>query len=111
MSFYNRIDFPVNDKGLYWNIVINNNKTNYNIDLWSYPEEVLKQNIHSMNNLKNKLTEKNKNKILKIKSLLLTNEGRTPKFSGYNIYQAVLNYNLENENEILNYLKENGVEI
>jgi hypothetical protein len=64
-----------------------------------------------MNNLKNKLTEKNKNKILKIKSLLLTDEVRTPKFSGYNIYQAVLNNNLEKKDEILKYLKEKGIEI
>ena len=111
MTFYNRIDFPINEKGLYWNILININENNYNIDLWSFPKDILKQNISNMNNLKKRLTEKNKDKILKIKSLLLNNQGQTPKFSGYNIYQAILNNNLEKKDEILNYLKEKGINI
>ena len=49
------------------------------------------------------------NKIIKIKSLLLNKEGRTPKFSGFYIYQAILNNNLENDEEIINYLEEKGI--
>ena len=62
-----------------------------------------------MKALKNKITDTKKDKIIKIKSLLLTKEGRTPKFSGFYIYQAILNNSLENEDEILYYLKEKGI--
>ena len=111
MTFYNRIDFPINERGLYWNILIEDDKMEYNIDLWSFSEDVLKKNIKNMKKLKNKLTDIKKDKIINIKSSILTKEGRTPKFSGFYIYQAILNNNLKKEDEIINYLRQKGIEI
>ena len=60
--------------------------------------------------LKNKITDIKKEKIIKFKTSLLTEEGRTPKFSSYNIYQAILNKNLMKDNDIKDYLIKNGID-
>lgn len=83
MTFHNRIDFPIHEKGLYWNIIINYEKIDFNIDLWSFPENILKKNIKRMQILKNKITNDKKEKIINIKTSLLKEEGKIPRFSGY----------------------------
>ena len=58
MTFHNRIDFPIIEKGLYWNILLEYEKIDYNIDLWSLPEYILTKHIDFMSQIKDKISNK-----------------------------------------------------
>ncbi|MBI9011796.1 MAG: hypothetical protein JEZ08_06145 [Clostridiales bacterium] len=64
-----------------------------------------------MNRILGDFTEETRKKIIELKHALLTKDGRTPVLSGYYIYQAVLYENLTELEDIVEYLREKGINI
>ncbi len=107
MKFRDFHGFPVDPlpDGLYWGIGMASDSCGpqWNIDLWALPPaEILRQN-EEMAAIKRRLDANSRILILEIKNSLLDQDGNTPTFSGYYIYQAVLFRRLQKRNEIIEY--------
>lgn len=116
MTFHNRVwfrPFEQVPKGLYWNIHVADAAftEEWNIDLWSLEASVLEGNWRQMQQTAAALDEAKRRTIVALKHSLLTEAGRTPRFSGYHLYQAVLFKGLTRREEIMQYLRDNGVEV
>lgn len=57
------------------------------------------------------MTDEKKEKILFYKNELIEKYGRCPKFSSYHLYHAILFENLQNTDEIYQYLRLKGVKV
>jgi hypothetical protein len=57
------------------------------------------------------MTGDHRRRILDCKYRLLTAAGRTPMFSGIFIYRAVIDRGMTELDQIVAYLKENGIEV
>lgn len=116
MTFYNRVWFRPFEHiphGLYWNIRVEDDAftEEWNIDLWSFEPSVLEANWQQMQKTAAAIDEPKRRMIIELKHSLLTEKGRTPRFSGYHIYQAVLFKGLTRREEIIRYLRDNGVDL
>lgn len=83
----------------------------WKIDIWAVDEKNLQEKQNEIIAIKNQLTEEKRKIILEYKYRILTQDGRTPMYSGIFIYRAVLNHGLIKFDEITDYLRQNGVKI
>lgn len=81
----------------------------WKIDIWSLPAAVLETAQTEMADLKRRMTAAHRAIILDTKFRLLTDEGRTPMYSGIFIYRAVINLGMIQPSEIDAYLIENDI--
>jgi hypothetical protein len=116
MAFYNRVLFPLRSTtplGLYWSIQLEYPATRHlwNIDLWSFAPEVVEANWSGMQTIAERIDARSHQIIVEWKQALLSLDGRTPKFSGYYLYQAILFEKLTERQAILDYLQQHGVTV
>ena len=115
MKFTDWYRYPVDPlpQGLYWGIRIANTFSDvpWKIDLWSLKPSVLQEHRDFLKETLAKLTPHTRKLIIDIKLSLLTDKGRTPTLSGFHIYQAVLMHGMTKRDEIVQYLRDNGVEL
>ena len=99
-------------QGLYWGtrMVTEKREIPWKIDLWSTKSEVLEEAELEAKEIKERMTEAHRRKILNIKHSLLTPEGRTPDSSGRHITNAVLFEGLETLEEVKDYLRAKGIQ-
>lgn len=115
MKFHNFLNPPgpesIPPKGLYWKIQAERpGKQNpWKIDLWSFEKDVLEKNRKKMEDFAARIDEDKRKRIIQLKHSLLTSQGRTPVFSGYHIYQAVLIHNILKRPDVINFLRNHGV--
>lgn len=83
----------------------------WKIDIWALPNAVLQAKRAEMDDLKARMTLAHRDTILETKYRLLTDEKRTPMFSGIFIYRAVINDGLVALEDIVAYLRDNGIEV
>ena len=83
----------------------------WKIDIWALPNAMLQAKRAEMDDLKARMTLAHRDTILQTKYQLLTDEKRTPMFSGIFIYRAVINDGLVALEDIVTYLRENGIEV
>ena len=81
----------------------------WKIDIWSLPAPVVEKKQAELDDLKTRMTSKQRALILDTKYRLLTDEGRTPMYSGIYIYQAVIDHGFEKLEMIVEFLKKNGI--
>ena len=81
----------------------------WKIDIWALPEDVLAEKRREMESLKARMSSEERVLILDTKYRLLTEERRTPMFSGIYIYRAVIDEGMRDLDSILGYLRENGI--
>lgn len=81
----------------------------WKIDIWSLPATALETAQTEMIALKNRMTSDHRAIILDTKYRLLTEEGRTPMFSGIFIYRAVIDLGMTEVDEIDEYLVKSGI--
>ena len=81
----------------------------WKIDIWALHEDVLAEKRREMGDLKERMTEEHRALILDTKYRLLTDEGRTPMFSGIYIYRAIIDEGLKDPVSIDEYLQESGI--
>ena len=83
----------------------------WKVDIWALPEEVLAEKRREMESLKARMTPEERALVLDTKYRLLTDEGRTPMFSGIFIYRAVIDEGMRDLGSIVGYLRENGINL
>ncbi len=83
----------------------------WKIDIWSLPTSIIEKKQSELEKLKERMTPQHKKTILNYKFSILSNKGRTPMFSGFHIYQAVIILGLKDFKKITEYLRENGIKI
>ena len=80
-------------------------------DIWSLPESVIQKKQAVLIDYKERMTAEHRDRILDFKLRLLTQEGRTPMFSGFHIYRAVIDHDVHDLDQVILFLKENGIDI
>jgi hypothetical protein len=112
LRYKNHIKYPAEPlpNGLYWGARINQ-KTGYSwkLDIWAVSPDIIECNKAEMNRLKSRITPGLRKHIVDVKQALLTTEGRTPVFSGYHIYCAVIDHGLRSIGEVTEYIRKKGV--
>lgn len=83
--------------------IYNNKSIAWPIDCWFLKEEDAEAG-NATREIKEKLTSENRKIILEIKSSLMNNPDYKGKFSGLDIYRAVLDKNIKTKEEFLNSL-------
>jgi hypothetical protein len=103
-------DLPV---GLYLGVKldIGDWKIPWKLDIWIVDESEGCKTEEKTKEIRKLLSPEKREKILMWKERLMTPEGRTPSFSGYWLYRALLVLELEEEKEILAYLRKKGVAV
>ena len=81
----------------------------WKIDIWSLPSAILEKTHTEMADLRTRMTPEDRAIILDTKYRLLTEDGRTPMFSGIFIYRAVVNLAMTKHEVVAEYLVENGI--
>lgn len=101
------------ENGLYLRPLIDHGNwgRQWKIDIWSLSLDIIEKKQHQLDELKNHMTKADRQLILEYKFSVLTEAGRTPMFSGFFIYQAVVTHRMTDFDDITNYLRENGVKI
>jgi len=81
----------------------------WKIDIWSLPPAVVEMKQAELQRLESRMTPEHRATILETKHHLLTDEGRTPMFSGIYIYKAVIDDGLHQLDDIVRALRSNGI--
>lgn len=116
MKFNNCIILPLHEtapKGLYWKTYIDRGQARkpWKIDLWAFSPEAIRKSREEMKEILKRLDRQKREQIIELKHSLLIEDDRTPIFSGYHIYQAVLFKNMKKRKDIIDYLKKQGVNV
>lgn len=83
----------------------------WKVDIWSIPKEVIQARLAELDHFASLLTPQLRLLILQYKNAMLTPQLRTPMYSGYFIYKAVLQEGLREFDQITHYLLQNGIKI
>jgi hypothetical protein len=83
----------------------------WKVDIWSLPTRIIEKKNKDLQDLKERMTPPQKKLILEYKYRILTDQFRTPMFSGIYIYRAVINLSMTNNKTITQYLKNNGIKM
>jgi hypothetical protein len=83
----------------------------WKLDIWSLDEATLKHQMEPMLSFKNRLTAEKRAQIIRYKMSILTEEKRTPRYSGYFIYKAFLDECLNDPGQVTAYLIANGIKM
>ncbi len=105
--------FPDLPGGLYFKPYIEHGDWGrpWKFDIWSVDPSISKSKMVDMYRFQNLMTPAMRELIVTYKLSIINEEGRTPIFSGYFTYKAVLDYGLRKFDEITQFLQENGVKV
>jgi len=100
-------------KGLYLKPIIEYGEWGrpWKIDIWSLPITIVEKKQTELEGFKHRMTPEHKKIILNYKFSVLTETKRTPLFSGFRIYQAVIDLGLKDFDKITQYLRKNGINV
>jgi len=83
----------------------------WKIDIWALDQAFIDEKTAELKRFKDRLTPEIRELILEYKFSVLTDEYRTPRFSGIYIYQAVIDQGMRAFPEITAYLRSNSIKI
>ena len=83
----------------------------WKIDIWSLAEGVIDEKMRDMVHFKENMTPELREQIIRYKASILTDQGRTPMYSGYFIYKAVIDDDITDPIQITKSLIKNGVQM
>lgn len=83
----------------------------WKVDIWSLPLSVIEKKQAQLIDLRSRMTEEHRQRILDCKYRLLNRTGRTPMFSGIHIYRAIIDHDMKELGRIVEFLKGNGINI
>ena len=99
-------------KGLYWGVYTTLEfPDEWKIDIWAMDSDQIRSQCRRLQDLKPRITEKNRLIILMIKSHFCKHSEYRKRFSSADIYKSVIEENIESVQEFSRWLKENkGIE-
>jgi hypothetical protein len=83
----------------------------WKIDIWSLDDSVIEAKMEPMLRFRGAMTAELRERILRYKVSVLTENHRTPMYSGYFICRAFIDEGLTNFDEVSRYLVEHGIRI
>jgi len=83
----------------------------WKIDIWSFPLGIIEEKQAELVRLQERMTPEHRRRILGYKFSVLTDEGRTPMFSGIHICRAIVDEGMEDFGLITGYLREHGIKV
>jgi hypothetical protein len=83
----------------------------WKIDIWSMDNAALEERMAPMYRFREKMTPELREAIVRYKVSILTDEHRTPTYSGYHIYRAFLDEGLTDFQDVTHYLVEHGIQV
>lgn len=83
----------------------------WKIDIWALPPDVIERKQAALLRYKEAMTAQQRELILNYKFSVLTDQKRTPVFSGIYVYQAVIDQGFDNFDQITDYLRENSIDL
>lgn len=83
----------------------------WKIDIWAITQSFIDEKIAELDRFKAKITLEQRERILNYKFAVLNKQGRTPHFSGYYIYRAVIDLGMQSYDDITTYLKQNAIDV
>ncbi len=96
-------------KGIFFQYRINNGKRLWKVDIWAISDKtVFEKQMLESRKFKEKITESNRKLILLVKDKLAKPFGRTPCFSSYLVYKAVLEEGINDVDQIFDYIRKQG---
>jgi hypothetical protein len=98
-------------KGIYLGIKVQFDENHlWKIDIWALDHKKVQNNLlREIASFKDKMTAEKRNLILRTKHALMGERERTPSFSSYFVYKAILEKNMENVDQIKTYIRSQGV--
>jgi hypothetical protein len=91
--------------GLYLGLDYKITGIKWKVDIWALEQKALAKDLALKSLILEKLTPDLKELILKLKFTLMADSTRVPQGLSYHIYQAIFQYNLTTEEEILEFLQ------
>ena len=83
----------------------------WKVDIWSLSISIIEKKNKHLRKLKERMTSQQRKLILEYKYRILTDQRRTPMFSGIYIYRAVIDHGMTDYKKITKYLKENRIKM
>jgi hypothetical protein len=83
----------------------------WKVDIWSLEDSLIEERTAEMTRLQKKMTATLRESIIRYKLSVMTDQHRTPRFSGYFIYKAFMDEGLRDFEAVTRYLIENGIEM
>jgi hypothetical protein len=83
----------------------------WKIDIWSLPMRIIEEKQAELRRLGEKMTADHRCRILDYKFRVLTDEGRTPMFSGIHICRGIVDNGMKDFDSITEYLREQGIKV